>query len=78
MKKDLRVRMKQHNIKKLTTFVNNQEVFECFLDEIKKEISMYQKSLEQANTLVAVHRLQGNIAALRRLLSLKEKVNGSK
>ena len=76
MNKDLQVTM-QHNIKQLSTFVNDKEVYECFTDELKAEINQYQKSLEQASDLPAIHRLQGNILALRRLLHLKEKVNGS-
>ena len=67
----------QHNIKRLSTFVNDKEVYECFVDEIKLEIKQYQKSLEQANDAPSMYRLQGNILALRRLLHLKEKVNGS-
>lgn len=67
----------QHNIKRLSTFVNDKEAYECFVDEIKLEISQYQKSLEQANDAPSMYRLQGNILALRRLLHLKEKVNGS-
>jgi len=67
----------QHNIKRLSTFVNDKEVYECFVDEIKLEIKQYQKSLEQANDAPSMYRLQGNILALRRLLNLKEKVNGS-
>ena len=67
----------QHNIKRLSTFVNDKEVYECFVGEIKLEISQYQKSLEQANDTPSMYRLQGNILALRRLLHLKEKVNGS-
>ena len=78
MKKGLLEIMKQqHNIKRLKTFVNDKDVYDCFLDEIKNEICVYQKSLEQASDLISLHRLQGNIQALRRLLHLKEKVNGS-
>ena len=65
----------QHNIKRLSTFVNDKEVYECFVNEIKLEINQYQKSLEQANDAPSFYRLQGNILALRRLLHLKEKVN---
>ena len=67
----------QHNIKRLSTFVNDKEVYECFVDEIKAEINQYQKSLEQANDAPSMYRLQGNILALRRLLHLKEKVNNN-
>jgi len=45
---------------------------------IETSIKVYTRGLEQANTLVEVHRLQGSIHALRKLQQLKEQVNGSK
>ena len=67
----------QHNIKRLKTFVNDKELWDTFINEIKSDINQYQKSLEQASDITSIHRLQGNILALRRLLHLREKVNGS-
>ena len=67
----------QHNIKRLKTFVNNKELWDTFINEIKSDINQYQKSLEQANDAPSMYRLQGNILALRRLLHLKEKVNNN-
>ena len=61
----------------LKPLVNNYALYEDFKEEIENQISMYGRSLEQAHTLVDVHRLQGSIHALRRLLKLKEQVNGS-
>tara|TARA_R100000700_G_C3093817_1_gene93966 strand:+ start:443 stop:661 length:219 start_codon:yes stop_codon:yes gene_type:complete len=61
----------------LKPLVNNKELYDSFKNEINTQILMYSRSLEQASTLVDVHRLQGSINALRRLLQLKEQVNGS-
>jgi len=61
----------------LKQLVNDKKIYDSFLEELEKQINVYTRSLEQANTLVEVHRLQGNIYSLRRLLKLKEQVNGS-
>ncbi len=61
----------------LKPLVNNKELYDSFKNELNKQVLMYSRSLEQASTLVDVHRLQGSINALRRLLQLKEQVNGS-
>ena len=70
MNKDLQVMS-------LKQLVNDKKIYDSFLEELEKQINVYTRSLEQANTLVEVHRLQGNIYSLRRLLKLKEQVNGS-
>ena len=70
MNKDLQVMS-------LKQLVNDKKIYDSFLEELEKQINVYTRSLEQANTLVEVHRLQGNLYSLRRLLKLKEQVNGS-
>ena len=60
----------------LKPLVNNTELYKDFLEEIETQIKIYTRGLEQANTLVEVHRLQGSIHALRKLQQLKEQVNG--
>lgn len=62
----------------LKPLVNNTELYKDFLEMIETSIKVYTRGLEQANTLVEVHRLQGSIHALRKLQQLKEQVNGSK
>ena len=60
----------------LKPFVNDKKLYDAFKDYIESQINITQRSLEQAHTLVDVHRLQGTIHAYRRLLKLREEVNG--
>ena len=60
----------------LKPLVNNVDLYKNFIDYIESQIKITQRSLEQAHTLVDVHRLQGTIHAYRRLLKLREDVNG--
>jgi hypothetical protein len=59
----------------LKQLVNSHEVYQDFLAHLKGRIEILQKSLEVATDLPDVYRLQGQIYALRRLLSLREEVN---
>tara|TARA_Y100000114_G_scaffold155707_1_gene180584 strand:- start:1186 stop:1401 length:216 start_codon:yes stop_codon:yes gene_type:complete len=60
----------------LKPLVNNVDLYNNFIDYIESQIKITQRSLEQAHTLVDVHRLQGTIYAYRRLLKMREDVNG--
>ena len=60
----------------LKPIVNDKKLYDAFKDYIESQIKIVQRSLEQAHTLVDVHRLQGSIHAYRRLLKLREEVNG--
>ena len=60
----------------LKPLVNDKTLYDAFKDYINKQINVTQRSLEQAQTLVDVHRLQGTIYAYRRLLKMREDVNG--
>ena len=60
----------------LKPLVNNVDLYKNFIDYIESQIKITQRSLEQAHTLVDVHRLQGTIYAYRRLLKMREDVNG--
>ena len=60
----------------LKPLVNDKKLYDAFKDYIESQIKIVQRSLEQAHTLVDVHRLQGSIHAYRRLLKLREEVNG--
>lgn len=55
--------------------VNSPDVYKSFLDYIEKKIADNQKSLEVATEMKDVYRLQGQVYALRRLLSLREEIN---
>ena len=60
----------------LKPFVNNKELYEDFLEYLDSMIETKRKTLEQATDIVAIHQAQGAIAALRKLKTLKEQVNG--
>lgn len=61
---------------KLKMFVNNPELWGSFLQEIDTRIAFAHKQLEQMDDPVSIHRLQGEVKALRSLRMLREKVNG--
>ena len=71
------VQEKKHNIGRLKGFVNNKNMYDCFLSELEDQINTYQNSLLQASDPVTVHRMQGSIFALQRLILLRDKVNGN-
>lgn len=62
----------KHNLKPL---VNNKDLYEDFLVEIKLRIKNAQKALEQHNDIEDMYRAQGSIRELRKLLNLREQVN---
>ena len=70
------VQEKKHNIGRLNGFVNNKNMYDCFILELEDQINTYQNSLLQASDLVTVHRMQGSIFALKKLKLLRDKVNG--
>tara|TARA_R110002020_G_scaffold118990_2_gene271807 strand:- start:2815 stop:3012 length:198 start_codon:yes stop_codon:yes gene_type:complete len=60
----------------LKTFVNNKSEWDSFNEEIDVRIAASHRNLEQASTLIEIHRSQGSIIALKQLKFLREKVNG--
>jgi hypothetical protein len=61
----------------LKPFVNNPELYNPFLEEIDERIVFAQIALEQSREPDELFRLQGEIRALRSLLRLRDKINGS-
>lgn len=59
----------------LKQLVNSYDVYEAFKEYVQKKIDLHQRSLEVATDSVDIYRLQGQIIALRRLLSLRDEVN---
>jgi hypothetical protein len=57
--------------------VNNNRQWEAFSSYIDAVIEMQQKALEQADDNIMMYRSQGAIAALRKLKTLRDEVNGS-
>lgn len=60
----------------LKPLVNDKHLYEDFLEEIDERIEQTRKALEQASDVETMYRMQGAIGALRKLKTLKEKVNG--
>lgn len=59
-------------IKKL---VNDKQLWETFCEELETRIQAVYKKMEQEKDLNEVCRCQGEVAALRKLKLLREKVN---
>jgi uncharacterized protein involved in exopolysaccharide biosynthesis len=57
--------------------VGNNRQWQAFSDYIDAVIEMQQKALEQADDNVMMYRSQGAIAALRKLKTLRDEINGS-
>ena len=55
--------------------VNNVHIHEAFLDFVQSRIKTNQVMLEQAVNIHDVYRLQGQITALRRLLTVRNEIN---
>jgi len=56
--------------------VNNKHLYDDFLEELDGRIENSRKNLEQATTQEEMFRCQGDIRTLRKLKTLREKVNG--
>lgn len=61
----------------LKPFVNNPELYNPFLEEVDERVMFAQIALEQSREPDELFRLQGEIRALRSLLRLRDKINGS-
>jgi hypothetical protein len=59
----------------LKPFVNNKDLWEDFLVELDVRIKACHKKLEQTADTAEIYRAQGEIAALRKLEKLRDKVN---
>lgn len=60
----------------LKLLVNDKGLYDDFLDEINKRIVLVQSTLEVVKNVEDIYRNQGEIKALRKLLLLREKING--
>ena len=67
----------QQILSKLKPWVNNNRQWQAFSDYLDAVIEMQHKALEQADDNVMMYRSQGAIAALRKLKTLRDEVNGS-
>lgn len=62
----------------LKNLVNQKPLWDSFCDELDERITYAYKQLEQRDEPLALHRLQGEIKALRSLKQLRDKINGEK
>lgn len=58
-------------------FVNTYDMHEAFIQYVNGRISLVQKNLEQATEMHDLYRLQGEVRALRRLLTIRDEINKS-
>lgn len=61
----------------LKKLVNDKELWSAYLDYIDTKIQAAHKRLEQENQPENMYRVQGEIAALRRLKLMRDEINGS-
>jgi len=59
----------------LKSFVNNHVMWTSFISMLDAEIAQQHKRMEQVTDTVELHRAQGEIAALRKLMMLRDKLN---
>jgi len=60
----------------LKTWVNDKEAMDEFKQHLTDLIYLQHKKLEQGNDLQEVYQAQGAIETLRKLMLLRETVNG--
>ena len=58
--------------------INDKTLWDSFCEELDERIEIAQKQLEQRDEPLHLHRIQGEIKALRSLKQLRDKINGSK
>jgi hypothetical protein len=59
----------------LRSFVNNPVQWHAFVQFIDDEISNANRKLQQSDNVVDIHRAQGAVHQLQRILKLKEMFN---
>jgi len=60
-------------LKKIT---NDKPLWDAYLEYLDGKIQAAHIRMEQSNSVDAIYRMQGEIAALRRLKLMREEVNG--
>ena len=62
----------------LKQLVNDKVLYDAFQKELDTRINFAYKQIEQRDEPLELHRLQGEIKALRSLKMLRDKINGDK
>ena len=58
--------------------INDKPLWDSFCSELDTRITYCHKQIEQRDEPLELHRLQGEIKALRSLKQLRDKINGEK
>lgn len=66
------------NLSTLKKLANDKPLWDAYLEYLDDKIRSSHIRMEQSKDLDAIYRMQGEIAALRRLKLLREEVNGTK
>ena len=61
----------------LKKLVNDKPLWDAYLEYIDNKIRSAHTRLEQSTDIDAIYRVQGEVAALRRLKLMREEVNGN-
>lgn len=61
----------------LKPLVNNKDLWDSFKAHIEEQVQLAYSRLSVADDHAELHRIQGEIRALRRLTYLREKINGN-
>jgi len=61
---------------KLKMFVNDPELWNSFVEEVNERIALLHKQLEQVQEPRDIYKAQGEVYALKKMLQLRDKVNG--
>ncbi len=62
----------------LKQLVNDKTLYDAFIEELDTRINFAYRQLEQRDEPLELHRLQGEIKALRSLKQLRDKINGER
>jgi|TARA_R100000951_G_C2577642_1_gene160848 hypothetical protein len=62
----------------LKQLVNDKVLYDAFQKELDTRINFAYKQIEQRDEPLELHRLQGEIKALRSLKMLRDKINGER
>lgn len=60
----------------LKKLVNDKALWDAYIEFLDDKIHKAHVRLEQATQVDAMHRIQGELSALRRLKLMREEVNG--
>ena len=66
------------NISTLKKLANDKPLWDSFIEYLDSKIHNAHIRMEQSKDVESIYKMQGEIAAMRRLKLLREEVNGTK